>query len=192
MTVRTARRRKHSKSEVNAEEAEEAETKAPPAAPSTPTASAAEATAVPPSAEDEEPTATEQAIASARGHLDGYLAAMGAGSAEATGQNIQQKRKTIRAKLSGSSQRPSQPDDTVAAAAPEAARPTVAGAAAACSSSSSSVVHTRKQKRDLVTRYIVLIVCVALVILCLFGMSFLSWKTHGKWWGPLPHHAPLL
>ncbi len=51
---------------------------------------------------------------------------------------------------------------------------------------------TKTEKRDLVTRYIVLIVCIAVMIFCLLGMSFLSWKSNGRWWGPLPEHKPLL
>jgi hypothetical protein len=51
---------------------------------------------------------------------------------------------------------------------------------------------TKKEKRDQITRYVVLLVCIVAIIVCLLGMSFLSWKSNGRWWGPLPEHRALL
>lgn len=64
--------------------------------------------------------------------------------------------------------------------------------AAAGARNGSQSTTTKKQKRELITQYTVLLVCVGLIILCLLGMSFLSWKTHGRWWGPLPEHSRLI
>jgi hypothetical protein len=180
-------------------------------------------------AEEDEPTSTERAIAAVRDHLTSTMQAMGAGSAEAAGRSLKQKRQRHRLSLNkpakptapvsdpassraaGDGARPfvapPMSDPASSRAAGDGARPFVAppvvappaatteippGKSSSNGARKSPKGKTKKQKRDLVTRYVVLLVCIVAIIVCLLGMSFLSWKSNGRWWGPLPEHRALL
>jgi hypothetical protein len=153
----------------------------------------------------EEPTSTERAIAAVRDHLTQMQQALGAGSAEAAGRTLKQKRKRHRQSLKKGLPPPSVDpnaaevgtEEVTVPAAPAVAAKTVGpqnptNGGKVSGSPGGKKIKTKKQKRDLVTRYIVLLVCLVAIILCLLGMSFLSWKSHGRWWGPTPEHRPLL
>lgn len=83
----------------------------------------------------------------------------------------------------------------------EAAAPMTTTVAATATAEAATAVDckkkgtSKKDKQDLVSRYIVLLICVVAVVLALIGMSVLSWSTHGTWWhSPPPNtlqHTPL-
>lgn len=159
------------------------------------------------SAPESEPTFAEKVLSSLRNQIESGQAALGAQGQHSNNSLVNPVRtnNTLPIVESGekheltppttTSSIPVVPATVVSGAAPMSPRSAHAMAAAAHAEAQrkrralEDAKH-KKERDDKLSRYLALIVCIVVIILCIIGMAAISRRVIGKWWHGAPDPIP--